>query len=102
VSKDKGSSKISLNFFSGLSTKNEKTCTKGAINAIEESRRLCTYKGIKALRISTLYDGTNRKSGFAVPSNDIFTKNHIKGQKISNISLDRIKGCFKYNCYGFE
>ena len=57
---------------------------------------LINLKGQHAVRLSYLYNGTNKK--LKVPKVDVFTKNNYKGYQLKDISMSQVDQIVSLNC----
>ena len=68
-------------------------------SAVQKCVQYNLEKGISALRLSYLYDGTPTK---IIPPIEIFTQNTYKKYKIPNMTADKIKKIISFNCFGIH
>jgi len=76
----------------------DKKCINHGENTdlFKECANILQLRGIEALRMSYLYDGTNTIV-HKIPDKKIFVSNHYKNLNIPYISLQRLNQIVKYN-----
>jgi len=73
-----------------------KTSDAAKTTLVEKCADVAKLKGVEALRMSYLYDGTPNSK---IPPLDIFVQNNYQQYSIPDISKEKLAKIVKYNCF---